>query len=200
MSQDPVDSITDALDEQELEQSHASSSPPQENTDDEISNNKSALQDNIERKGKNAYYFAHAHKSTGPKWDGKQEPKLLAKQESQHHEFKKPAFDYSKSNIRKYAFLDEPNAVKLYIELEGIGETCSNEDIVLEYTSTSMSLVIQNYNPNEPLCLVFGKLTASIEDATWKKKKDKLIVTLTKTNEGEWHTICDKGTPDHQVV
>ena len=200
MAQDPADSSMDAPDEHEQPQA-----PPEEDTgisDDNNAtnnNNKSALQDNLERKGKNAYYFAHAHKATGPKWDGKQEPKLLAKEESQH-EFKKPAFDYSKSNIRKYAFLDEAKAVKLYIDLEGIGERCSDDDIVLEHTSTSMSLIVQNYNPDEPLCLVFGRLTASIDGASWKKKRDKLIVTLTKTNEGEWHTINDKGIPDHQVV
>ena len=28
---------------------------------------KSALADNITKKGKNAYYYAHAHKATGPK-------------------------------------------------------------------------------------------------------------------------------------
>ena len=32
---------------------------------DELS--KSALAENISRKGKNAYYYAHAHKATGPK-------------------------------------------------------------------------------------------------------------------------------------
>lgn len=160
---------------------------------------KSALQDNIERKGKNAYYYAHGHKANGPKWDGKQEPKLLAKQESQH-EFKKPAFDYSKSNIRKYAFLDDGKVVKLYIDLEGVGDKCSDEDILLDFTETSMSLVVNNYKEEEAMILSFGKLTASIDNATCKKKKDKLIVTLTKTNEGEWHTINDKGAPDHEMV
>jgi len=165
----------------------------------EVDTNKSALQDNIERKGKNAYYFAHAHKSTGPKWDGKPEPKLLSRQESQH-ESKKPGFDYSKSNISKYAFLDEEKCVKLYIDLEGVGEKCSDDDICLEHTSTSMCLVVKNYKDEEPLCLSFGKLTASIDAASCKKKKDKLIVTLTKTNEGTWHTINDKGTPNHEIV
>jgi hypothetical protein len=205
MAQDPLDSMTDAPVEQEQPQAP---SPDDDDNDEDTNNNnhttvtkKSALQDNIETKGKNAYYFAHAHKANGPKWDGKVEPKLLAKQESQH-EFKKPAFDYSKSNIRKYAFLDEATAVKLYIDLEGIGEKCTDEDITLEYTSTSLNLIVRNYNPDEPqpLCLVFGKLTASIDGATWKKKKDKLILTLTKTNEGQWHTINDKGTPDHELL
>ena len=32
--------------------------------DDELTT--SALRDNISKKGKNAYYYAHAHKATGP--------------------------------------------------------------------------------------------------------------------------------------
>ena len=31
---------------------------------------KSALEDNLNRKGKNAYYYAHSHKATGPKVGG----------------------------------------------------------------------------------------------------------------------------------
>ena len=31
----------------------------------------SALRDNISRKGKNAYYYAHAHRATGPEVSGR---------------------------------------------------------------------------------------------------------------------------------
>ena len=37
----------------------------------------SALAENIARKGKNAYYYAHSHGASGPIWDGKEEPRLL---------------------------------------------------------------------------------------------------------------------------
>ena len=86
----------------------------------------SALQENIASKGKNAYYFAHAHKANGPEWDGKAEPKLLSlekvstddKGTTKSHS----SFDYHKSNITSYAFADGTKSVKLYIEMEGIGE------------------------------------------------------------------------------
>jgi hypothetical protein len=68
--------------------------------DDALAESKSALQDNIARKGKNAYYFAHAHKANGPVWDGKTEPKLLSRQASeQEHKTTSAAFDYNRSNI-----------------------------------------------------------------------------------------------------
>ena len=159
---------------------------------------KSALQDNIDRMGKNAYYFAHAHKADGPKWDGKIEPKLLSLRSISPEEatFKKTSstsFDMHKSNITSYAFSDEGKNVKLYLTMENVGDKCSDEDISLEWTKTSFCLVVNNYK-EEPQCLSFGKLTATITKATCRKKKDRLVVTLTKEKEGEWHTINDKGT------
>jgi hypothetical protein len=161
----------------------------------------SALSENIERKGKHAYYFAHAHKANGPKWDGKVEPKLLSRQESQqgHRVSVKSSFDISKSNITTYAFLDDGMKVKLYIDMEGVGEKCVDEDIKLDFTDSSLCLVITNYR-SEPQCLSFGKLTATITTATFRKKKDKIILTLTKVEEGEWNTINDKGATDSEIV
>jgi hypothetical protein len=164
-------------------------------------NEKSALRENIERKGKNAYYYAHGHKATGPKWDGKAEPKLLSRQSSVegHRVSKTSSFEYYKSNITTYAFLDDGMKVKLYIDMEGVGAKCADEDVKLDFTESSLCLAINNYKP-QPQCLSFGKLTADIKNATFLKKKDRIILTLTKAEEGEWHTINDKGTPDHEVV
>jgi len=162
---------------------------------------KSALQENIERKGKNAYYFAHAHKATGPKWDGKAEPRLLYRQESQqgHRASQNSTFEYYKSNITSYAFLDEPKKVKLYIDMESVGEKCVDEDISLDFTESSFCLVVRNYKP-EPQTLSIAKLTSNITNASFKKKDNRILVSLIKEKEGEWHTINDKGTPDHELV
>jgi hypothetical protein len=43
-------------------------------------------------------------------------------------------------------------------------------------------------------------LKASITNATYRKKKDRIIVSLKKEKEGEWHTINDKGALDHELV
>jgi hypothetical protein len=160
----------------------------------------SALQDNLDRKGKNAYYFAHAHKATGPKWDGKPEPKLLKKESTSSLEpQKRGAFDYHKSNITSYAFCDEEKKVKLYCNMEGVGDTCTEEDVTLDFTESSLQLVVRNYKEEDQI-LSFGKLTANITKATFKIKPNRIILTLTKATDGEWHTINDKGAPDHDLL
>jgi hypothetical protein len=165
----------------------------------------SALQDNIQRKGNNAYYFAHANKPTGPVWDGKAEPRLLETKVSTVSNTARAStpcsFDF-KSNITSYAFSDEGKAVKLYITLEGVGDKCSDEDVTLDHTENSFCLMVNNYKDNgQPACLSFLKLTAPISGAKHRKKQDRIILTLTKVDaEKEWHTINDKGQPDHEVV
>lgn len=170
------------------------------NTDEQLK--KSALQDNLERKGKNAYYFAHAHKATGPAWDGKAEPKLLSQHSSTegHKISKNSSFDYSKSNITTYSFLDDGAKVKLYIEMENVGEKCTDGDVTLDFSERSIFFCLRNFKA-DPQILSFGKLTADISAATFRVKKDKVIITITKVDaENEWHSINDKGTPDHEVV
>ena len=171
-------------------------------TNDAVSSSQqSALAENIARKGKNAYYFAHAHKADGPQWDGNAEPRLLQKEALQEHyrQSENSSFDYAKSNITTYAFLDETKKVRLYVELEGVGEKCSDDDLRLDYSERSLSLVILNYE-DEPQCLRFAKLAGGITKAVAKKKENRVVVTLTKAEETAWHTINDKGDPDREVV
>jgi hypothetical protein len=153
--------------------------------------NKSALQHNIESKGSNAYYFAHAFKATGPTWDGKIEPRLLSKSESSisidasndaiHHTKRgvRSSFDYAKSTISKYGFLDEGSKVRIYIELPGVGENHTDEQVQLEYTDSSFCLRVLNPNSTDD-CLSFAKLYGLIDKATVKVKSDRIVITLFK--------------------
>lgn len=170
---------------------------------DDTAKEQSALQENIESKGKNAYYFAHAHKANGPQWDGKEKPKLLSVEklsmDEKMHMKSHSSFDYHKSNITSYAFSDGTKSVKLYIEMDGVGEKCTDEDVILNSTESSFALVVKNFKEEDQV-LSFGKLTANITRASYKKKENRIIVTLKKEKEGEWHTVNDKGTPDHEVV
>jgi hypothetical protein len=189
---------------------------------DSASASASALEDNITTKGKNSYYYAHGHKATGPKWDGKAEPKALSREDlmalsldptnNNTSSGKVPSFMYHKSNIKKYAFLDEEKVVKLYITLDGVGEQCTDSDIQLDWDESSLSLVIKNYKntdevvaaatgEGEDRSLCFGKLTGNITHAKYKLKTDKVVLTLKKEKLGiEWHTINDKGMTDQDFV
>lgn len=161
---------------------------------------KSALQENIERKGKHAYYFAHAHKANGPEWDGKIQPKLLSLSSVEEEQRSSgSSFEYHKSNITSYAFSDEGKTVKLYITLEGVGERCEEGDITLDITEQSFCLVVRNYD-EQTRCLSFANLADRISGASFKLKKDKLVIILKKEKEGQWHTINNKGSPDHELV
>ena len=78
---------------------------------DNDNSNLSALRENISKKGKHSYYYAHSSKIDGPEWDGKEEPRKLA-------EFvATPSSEVTPSlSISEYSWLDEDDSVKLYIE------------------------------------------------------------------------------------
>mmetsp|Transcript_5889 Transcript_5889/g.14756 ORF Transcript_5889/g.14756 Transcript_5889/m.14756 type:complete len:231 (+) Transcript_5889:94-786(+) len=209
---------------------------------DELS--ESALAENISRKGKNAYYYAHAHKATGPKWDGKIEPRLLSTSSSNLSSSatsddnisngggvpsstttSSKAALMAKSNITNYAFLNEETKVKVYVNLPGVGN-CRDENIALEFTERSLCLTVKNYvapsssagedvemaeglvadtapekeveatkiaeeeeQKGEDRCLSFGKLYGEIETASFRKKPDKVIVTMKKKDGKTWSSV-----------
>uniref|UniRef100_A0A7S2VI87 CS domain-containing protein n=1 Tax=Skeletonema marinoi TaxID=267567 RepID=A0A7S2VI87_9STRA len=191
----------------------------------------SALRDNIERKGKNAYYFAHAKTANGPKWDGKIEPKLLSTSSRNVSSVSISASMsklslMAKSNITNYAFLDDGAKVKIYVNLPGVGN-CDDDNITIDFTERSLCLTVKDYaiiSPSssaskeeeaaseedkgqlimdsapetvkeiveerkEDRCLTFAKLYGDIEKATFKKKPDKVIITLKKKGDSKWNSI-----------
>jgi hypothetical protein len=85
--------------------------------DEETANNLSALGENLQRKGKNAYYYAHSHGANGPAWDGKEEPRLLSVSEA-------PALPTEQirkkvaTPIDSYGWLDNKKTVKILVDFE----------------------------------------------------------------------------------
>merc|ERR1712071_307249 len=137
---------------------------------------------------------------TGPKWDGKAEPKPLHKQSSSAlsssgggRKALNQAFDYNKSNITSYAFLDDDKKVKIYVNLEGVGSKCSSEngDIVLDHSESTLALTVKNYDSNQVRCLCFGKLYGKISNAKFRTKEDRIIITLIKLEDDtkEWKSV-----------
>jgi len=167
----------------------------EEAVDPATESSKSALQDNIERKGKNAYYYAHGKTANGPKWDGKAEPKLLHRESSSalSSSSQNQSFDYHKSNINSYAFLDEDSKIKIYVNLEGVGSKCSveNGDIDLDHTESTLQLTVKNYDEDKVRYLCFGKLYGKISSAKFRTKEDKIIITMSKLDDDikEWKSV-----------
>lgn len=86
----------------------------------------------------------------------------------------------AKSNITNYAFLDEDSKVKVYVELPGVGNS-REEDILLDFTDTSLCLTVKNYIVN-PTSSSGGGKEVEVESS------DKLVVD------------CTKSTPDLEEV
>jgi len=219
--------------------------PQVEEQPEEEKEERSALRDNIERKGKNAYYFAHANTANGPKWDGKIEPKLLKTSSSVSSSASMSKLSLmAKSNITNYAFLDDGTKVKIYVNLPGVGQ-CEDDKITIDFTERSLCLMVKDYPIPSPLapkkqqneqqqpqqqqqdgekkednkgqlivdtapppletttvneimeecsrkedrCLTFAQLYGDIEKATFKKKPDKVIITLKKKDSKKWNSI-----------
>lgn len=88
----------------------------------------SALRDNIAKKGKNAYYYAHGFKADGPDWDGNEQPRLLSTSGKDSISLK--SGQLSVNRISEYAWIDGKAHVKVYIEYSDL-DTVKDEDIEL---------------------------------------------------------------------
>mmetsp|Transcript_32948 Transcript_32948/g.49748 ORF Transcript_32948/g.49748 Transcript_32948/m.49748 type:complete len:206 (-) Transcript_32948:101-718(-) len=180
----------------------------------------SALRDNIAKKGKNAYYFAHSNTPTGPKWDGKQKPKLLHKKASSKDMLTKSISSFDlKSNITSYAFSDGDKSVKLYIDKKTFATTRKTitkdedkdkkdeegeenatperestpflEEHEVDLQHTQDSLSLRV--PSQDKCLLFAKLAGNITSAKFKLKEEYLVLILKKETPGEpWASITSK--------
>lgn len=82
---------------------------------------------------------------------------------------------------------------------EGNRSTSCHLSLGFSSILSSFTLVVKNYKEEDQV-LSFGKLTANITGASYKKKDNRIIITLKKEEEKEWHTVNDKGAPDHEVV
>ncbi len=124
----------------------------------------------------------------------------------------------AKSNVTNYAFLNKGARVKVYVELPGVGD-CKDKDVLLDFTKQSLCMMVKNYlapstkgggsgklvvdtaapdaeekggkvaQRGEDCCLSFGKLYVEIKRATFQKKADRVIITLTKKEEIAWSKV-----------
>jgi len=102
----------------------------------DIDQTESALRENISKKGKNAYYYAHGNTANGPAWDGKEEPRLLAV--GVERTVSKPLA----SQFDSFSWLDETKNVKVYVDFENANDI-DDENISLVGMVSSPYLVVR---------------------------------------------------------
>jgi hypothetical protein len=94
----------------------------------------SALEENVSRKGSNAYYYAHSKKIDGPAWDGREEPRLIAK----------AALDFTPKELIKsldsFSWLDDDKVVKIFVDQEGASDVPDDE---ISLVSSSCLFVLE---------------------------------------------------------
>lgn len=145
----------------------------EQNVDEEFTG-LNALQENIARKGSNAYYYAHQLKGDGPLWDGDETPRLLERQVSQPTK--------TKHAITCYSWLDEGSKIKIYIPFKD--ERATHMSVKINWTESSLSVTVDL--PDMQHALRIDQLYDKIASAAYKVKPgNKIVVTLTKSAESE---------------
>ena len=145
----------------------------------------SALRDNIERKGKNSYYYAHGPKIDGPVWDGKEEPRLLSAVSGDNTPKQRPS-----KTLTEYAWGDGKKVVTIYLDFEN-AETIPDESLSVNTTAESLSFQVSDHNGTDYKLLI-DNLQAEISGATIKKKEGQFRISLQKLDESPWYTLKKK--------
>ena len=96
----------------------------------------------------------------------------------------------SSTSSLRYAWDDAKDKVKIYIGLEPIGEV-ADDAITIENTENSLNLTMSN-SAGASHQLLITKLYDNITSATFRKKPDKVIVTLKKASSFSWHDLKKK--------
>ncbi|KAG7382589.1 hypothetical protein PHYPSEUDO_004730 [Phytophthora pseudosyringae] len=145
----------------------------------------SALQSNIKSKGTNSYYYAHKKREDVEihEWDGLAAPRLL---KTQSLAASQPAAEVAEA-VTNYAWSDGKKRVSVYVKLPGIGAH-QEEDTHVDWTATSLSVTIKNYEGKTRL-LVVRKLYDEISDVKTNRKQDQLVLQLVKAKEFSWHSL-----------
>lgn len=94
---------------------------------------KSALHENIQRKGNNSYYYAHGKKIEGPAWDGKEQPRLLSVSGA-------AVITAPKLNtLDSFSWLDGKKSIKIYVDFDGADQIEDDKITLVSHSHTTSS-------------------------------------------------------------
>uniref|UniRef100_I2CRF0 Calcyclin binding protein n=1 Tax=Nannochloropsis gaditana (strain CCMP526) TaxID=1093141 RepID=I2CRF0_NANGC len=143
---------------------------------------RSALEESIKRKGMNSYYYAHGRKNNAPAWDGQATPRLMSSvamaPDPQDHP----------EPIRTYAWSDGEKHVKVYVTVDAV-ENLREDAVSLEWDAMSLVLTVKAPE-NKAQVFLIQRLYDEIDNASFRIKREKVILTLTK-KEGKVFTWFD---------
>ncbi|GBG30130.1 Hypothetical Protein FCC1311_063502 [Hondaea fermentalgiana] len=127
-----------------------------------------ALQENIRREGKNAYYYAHASsRETVKNYGG--EPPRIDPSEAEDADLPRKKI---KNIVKRYSWADGKKTVKIYVPTEDL-------------------LPTQDMNGKDhELCLPV--LHSEISNASHKCKSDSVVITIRKVIEVSWYQLVKK--------
>lgn len=142
----------------------------------------SALQENIARKGSNAYYYAHGKKIEGPGWDGREQPRLLSTEPVTLTASQKAIL------LESFSWMDDEKYVKIIVDFEGAGEVLE-EDISLNPDNEIDALNFRFKKEGKTYALFIHPLNHQIESPSYRKKNDKFILKLQKKDDITWSQL-----------
>merc|ERR1711934_415370 len=144
-------------------------------------NDQSELRQSVAKKGSNSYYYAHAATKDAAVVDCVSSPTLL-KSEATVEEAKvsKP--------IEKYMFLDDGAKVKVYVELDEIGEIKDRVHCVFDFSE--FDLTITDYRGDDYRLLVDDLQCPIVpEKSKIMVKPNKVVVSLHKEVRSSWYKL-----------
>lgn len=138
------------------------------------------LKTNIAKKGDNAYYYAHKNTNSAAAIVRNEPPKLL-------ETVKTTVIAVGGgTQFDTFAWADSTKTVSVYIPFP---QAESVDDSQIKITSEQLSFRFELIHDTNQFWLVKPKLHGTIQSATWKKKKDKFVITLQKKDVKVWHRL-----------
>lgn len=131
--------------------------------------------------------YAFSRVTDGPKWDGKEEPRLLHKGTST---LVSGPPKVKTLDIPEYSWVDGKKNVKVYIDTEFLELEINENHVELTHTENSFCVTISL--PNKKYKLSVSALHKPISSSAFVLKNRRITVSLQKSDEdSSWYKLHD---------